>query len=123
MKVTHFRDLRVYQAAILLQQSIFELSKRFPREERFSLTDQVRRSSRSIGANLAEAWRKRTYPAHFASKLSDSDAEACETWHWIHTARLRDYLSEEEARALSEEIDAIGGMIGKMIQETDHWCA
>ena len=94
MKVLHFRDLMVYQASIELQQQIFQLSKHFPAEEKYSLTDQVRRSSRSIGANIAEAWRKRTYPAHFTSKLTDSDAEAAETWHWIHTAHLCGYLDE-----------------------------
>lgn len=123
MKVNHFRELRVYQLAIRLQQEVFALSKTFPAEERYSLTDQIRRSSRLIGANLAEAWRKRPYPAHFKSKLTDSDAEAGETWHWIHTAHLCEYFDEDTRNRLWGDVDAIGGMLGKMIQDADHWCA
>jgi len=74
-RIRSFRDLRVYQVSFALQQEIFEKSKAFPKEELFSLTDQIRRSSRSIGANQAEAWHKRRYVAHFVSKLSDSDGE------------------------------------------------
>jgi len=73
-KISSFRDLKVYQAAISLQNEIFKITKGFPKEERYSLTDQIRRSSRSIGANLAEAWHKRRYQPHFVSKLTDSDA-------------------------------------------------
>lgn len=87
MKVQTFSELEVYQLAFELQQSIFERSKKFPKEETYSLTDQIRRSSRSVGANIAEAWRKRLYPAHFASKLSDADGENAETQHWLDTAR------------------------------------
>jgi len=85
-RIRSFRDLRVYQEAFRLQQEVFEVSKGFPKEELYSLTDQIRRSSRSIGANLAEAWQKRRYPAHFLSKLSDSDGEQAETQHWLETA-------------------------------------
>src|SRR5579864_6466642 len=74
-KISSFKDLRVYQAAFQLQQAIFETTRAFPSEERYALTDQIRRSARSIGANLAEAWQKRQYPAHFVSKLSDADGE------------------------------------------------
>src|SRR2546422_10406119 len=77
-----FRDLEVYQEAFRLQQEIFTMSKRLPFEERFSLTDQIRRSSRAIGANIAEAWAKRRYPAHFLSRLTDADGELQETTHW-----------------------------------------
>ena len=79
--IASFRDLRVYQLAMELQQQIFELTRAFPKEETYSLTDQIRRSSRSVGANLAEAWHKRRYPAHFVSKLTDADAEQAETQH------------------------------------------
>jgi four helix bundle protein len=72
-RIESFRDLKVYQATFKLQQEIFEISKGFPKEELYSLTDQIRRSSRSIGANVAEAWHKRRYQAHFVSKLTDSD--------------------------------------------------
>ncbi len=91
MIVRRFEDLEVYQLALGLQREIFEISKGFPKEERYSLTDQIRRSSRSVGANIAEAWHKRRYPAHFASKLTDSDAEAGETRHWVQTALDSDY--------------------------------
>jgi four helix bundle protein len=76
-----FRDLDVYKAAFKLQQLVFQASRKWPAEERYSLTDQIRRSSRSIGANLAEAWSKRRYPAHFLSKLTDADGEFQETLH------------------------------------------
>ena len=72
-RISSFRDLRVYQLAFELQQELFEVSKAFPPEERYALTDQIRRASRSIGANLAEAWQKRRYVAHFVSKLTDAD--------------------------------------------------
>ena len=123
MKVHHYRDLNVYQLAVELQQRIFELTRNFPVEERYSLTDQVRRSSRAVGANIAEAWRKRSYPAHFVSKLSDSDAENSETEHWIFTAFLCGYLDQSVRVELDQKSEAIGRMIGSMIREADHWCA
>ena len=92
-RIESFGDLRVYQAAFKLQQEIFKVSKAFPKEEMFSLTDQIRRSSRAIGANLAEAWQKRRYEAHFVSKLSDSDAEQAETQHWLDTASTNPHPS------------------------------
>lgn len=85
-KVNSVRELEVYQAAFGLQQAIFAISKKFPREETYSLTDQIRRASRSIGANMSKAWAKRRYPAHFLSKLTDSDGELQETHHWLETA-------------------------------------
>jgi four helix bundle protein len=88
-KISSFRDLNVYQKAFKLQKDIFELTKEFPAEERYSLTDQIRRSSRSIGANIAEAWQKRLYPAHFVSKLTDADGEQAETQHWLDTCTKR----------------------------------
>jgi four helix bundle protein len=84
--IASFRDLRVYKSAKELQQAIFHISKTWPSDEKFSLTDQVRRSSRSIGANIAESWAKRNYPSHFVSKLTDADGELQETAHWISTA-------------------------------------
>ena len=76
----------MYKAAFKIQQQIFDLTKAFPREEMYSLTDQIRRASRSVGANISESWAKRRYPAHFVSKLSDADGEIEETVHWIETA-------------------------------------
>jgi four helix bundle protein len=82
-----YTDLKVYQLAIEAAMQIYELSKKWPLEEKYSLTDQIRRSSRSVCANLAEAWRKRRYAAHFVSKLSDADTEAAETAVWLNFAR------------------------------------
>lgn len=92
MRIQSFEELEVYQFAFELQQEIFELSRRFPKYESYSLTDQIRRSSRSIDANIAEAWRKRVYPAHFASKLTDADGENAETQHWLRTASACQYI-------------------------------
>src|SRR5438552_3876659 len=91
-----FQDLEVYQEAFRFQQEIFKVSKAWPMEERFALIDQIRRSSRSIGANLAEAWAKRRYPAHFLSKLTDSDGELQETFHWLSSAAACGYLTNRE---------------------------
>lgn len=115
MKALHVQDLEAYQASVRLQQEIFALSKAWPKAETYSLTDQVRRSSRSIGANLAEAWAKRRYPAHFLSKLTDADGELSETRHWIETARLCDYLTPSEAEALTNAASVLGKMLGSMI--------
>ena len=91
-KIESFHDLVVYQKAFKLQQAIFTTTKTFPKEELYSLTDQIRRSSRSIGANLSEAWQKRRYIAHFVSKLTDSDGEQAEMQHWIDTALACEYI-------------------------------
>ena len=95
-RILSFRDLRVYKLAFELQQEIFRITKRFPAEERYALTDQVRRSSRSIGANIAEAWQKRRYVAHFVSKLTDADGEQAETQHSLYTSVACDYVSDKE---------------------------
>ena len=91
--VKHFKELRVYRQGFAAASRIYELSKRCPKEERYSLTDQVRRSSRSVCANIAKAWRKRRYPAHFVSKLSDSDSEAAETQAWLDLALDCGYIT------------------------------
>ena len=114
-------DLEVYQAAFDHQQQIFKLSRKWPIEERFSLTDQIRRSSRSVGASLAEAWAKRRYVAHFTSKLTDADGELSETRHWLRTAKACDYLTEAEQQELSEESKTIGRRIGNMIRNAEKW--
>lgn len=121
-RIESYRDLKVYQAAFALQQEIFDCSKQFPPEERFSLVDQIRRSSRSIGANLAEAWQKRAYPPHFVSKLSDADGELAETQHWIETAQSCSYLSEVDAGELLAQAQTIGRMLGRMMAAPDQWC-
>jgi four helix bundle protein len=110
-----FDELEVYQNAFQLQQAIFSASKRWPRTEDYSLTDQIRRSSRSVGANLAEAWAKRRYPAHFLSKLTDSDGELQETRHWLSTASACEYLDSAACNALTEKLEQVGRLLGSMI--------
>jgi len=114
-QIRSFRDLRVYQEAFDLQQEIFKISKKWPGEEKYALTDQVRRSSRSIGANIAESWAKRPYPAHFVSKLTDADGELQETSHWLSTALACEYLSESQQSALQIRLEEIGRGLGKMM--------
>jgi len=121
-KIESFRDLNVYRLAVELQQEIFELTKRFFKEELYSLTNQIGGSSRSIGANIAEAWQKRLYAAHFVSKLSDADAEQAETQHWLDTSVKCEYMSPKEQRALLEKCRKIGRMLGKMMAEPEKWC-
>jgi four helix bundle protein len=121
-KVESFRELEVYQAAFRVQQSIFVCSKRWPKVEDYSLTDQIRRSSRSIGANLAESWAKRRYPAHFLSKLTDADGELQETFHWLDTARACDYFTFEAHKSLTEELVVVGRQLGSMINCHESFC-
>ena len=118
-----FRDLLVYKKARAVAKKIFELSKKFPKEELYSLTDQVRRSSRSIGAQIAEAWAKRRYERHFASKLSDADGEQLETQHWIETAEDCGYLSSSQAIEINDELSEIGRMLNSMMSKADQFCS
>lgn len=119
-KIIHsYRDLKIYQSSFAFQQEIFRHSKKWPPEEKYALKDQIRRSSRSIGANITEAWAKRRYPMHFISKLTDADGELQETQHWIETARACDYLSREAVGSLLGQADEIGGMLGAMIAKAD----
>jgi len=119
-KISSFKDLRVYKLAFEVQQEIFETSKRFPVEERYALTDQIRRASRSIGAS--EAWRKRRYVAHFVSKLTDADGEKTETQHWLDTATACNYFSEREQDALLAKCSRIGQMLGTMMAKPEKFC-
>jgi four helix bundle protein len=121
-QILSFKDLRVYKLAFDLQQEIFGISKRFPAEERYALTDQVRRASRSIGANLAEAWQKRRYIAHFVSKLTDADGEQAETQHRLNTAAACDYVPEKAHRVLLEKSSRIGQMLGTMMAKPEKFC-
>jgi len=100
---------------------IFEVSKKFPKEETYSLTDQIRRSSRSVCANLAEAWRKRRYEAAFVSKLSDAESEAAETQVWLTFAVKCQYLDRDAAAALYQTYDAILGKLVNMISHPENW--
>jgi len=121
MKIPSFEELDVYQLAFELQQEIFESSKSFPKDETYSLTDQVRRSSRSVGANIAEAWRKRQYPAHFVSKLTDSDGENAETQHWLRTVQASGYLTTTRVEELITKSRLIGSKLGRMMANADQW--
>ena len=120
-RAERFQDLNAYKVAFELQQEIYKVTKRFPKEERYSLTDQIRRSSRSIGANISEAWKKRRYAAHFISKLSDADGELAETEHWIGTSLACGYISKEEQTTLLSQTQKIGMMLGKMISTASQW--
>ncbi len=122
MYVENFKDLEVYKLARELSYKIFVLSKQFPKEELYSLTDQIRRSSRSVGANIAEAWGKRRYEAHFISKLTDSDAEQLETQHWVDNALECEYISKDEAKNLIENYLAVGRMLNSMINKSGTFC-
>ena len=118
-KVRSFEHLRIYSAACELQQRSFSATKSFPAEEKYSLTDQVRRSSRSIGANVAEACAKRRYEAHFTSKRTDVDGEVGETRHWINTAAACDYLAQDEKADLLAQLDGIASMLGAMMRKSE----
>lgn len=101
---------------------IYELTKTFPREEMYSLTDQVRRCSRSVGAQIAEAWAKRRYEKHFISKLTDADGEQQETQHWIETALDCDYLRKTQGKNLLQRYASIGKMLNSMIDKASQFC-
>jgi four helix bundle protein len=117
---TH-RDMDMYKIAFELAMQIFQESKAFPKEERYSLTDQVRRSSRSVCSNLVEAWRKKRYEASFISKLSDAEAEAAETQVWLEFAVRCGYLKGEVEQKLSISYDNILGKIVSMINNPKPW--
>ena len=117
---TH-RELDVYKMGFDSSMRIFELTKKFPVEERYSLTDQIRRSSRSVCANITEAWRKRRYEGSFLLKLSDAEAEAAETQTWLEFAVKYSYLRAETARELYQEYDQILGKLVNMINKPGPW--
>ncbi|MHB9131275.1 MAG: four helix bundle protein [Armatimonadota bacterium] len=118
-----YRDLTVYKKARTVSKSIFRITKSFPKEEMYSLTDQVRRSSRAVGALIAEAWGKRRYERHFISKLTDADAEQLETQHWIDTAFDCDYLTEETVSTLNDALSEVGRMLNAMMEKADRFCS
>ncbi len=117
---SHF-ELDVFQIAYKTSLEIFFLSKKFPKEETYSLTDQIRRSSRSVCANTAEAFRKRIYPRSFVSKLSDAEAEAAETQVWLTFAKDCDYLSSEKAIEIINEYENVIGKLVSMQNQSDKW--
>lgn len=119
--IQQLSDLDVYRLGMDAAMRIFEASKRFLQEERYSLTDQIRRSSRSVCANTAEAWRKRRYANHFVSKLSDAEAEAAETQVWLEFAVKCGYLDREFAAELNTMYDHILGKLVNMLTRPEQW--
>ncbi len=111
------RDLKVFQMAYTLALQIFRDSRTFPEDERYSLTSQIRRCSRSVAANIAEGYRKRQYPHMFVSKLADSDAEATETQVWLDFARDCGYLSQEQHKRLTGGYEEVGKMLNSMMAD------
>lgn len=121
MKIRSHVELDVYKLAFDSAMEIFECSKKFPVEERYSLTDQIRRSSRSVCANIAESFRKRKYPKSFVSKLSDSEGEAAETQVWLQFALKCDYLKKAECQNLYKNYDHIIGKLVNMSLHPEKW--
>lgn len=109
-----FKDLKVYQLAYKLSMEVFEMSKKFPKEETYSLTDQIRRSSRSVSVNIGEGYRKRVYPKHFSSKMTDADAECTETMIWLDYACDCKYISSDIRNNLYVRYEEVGRMLGGM---------
>jgi four helix bundle protein len=118
-----FRDLLVYKQAFIVSRKIFDLSKGFPEEEKYALTSQIRRASRSIGANITEAWAKRRYERHFVSKLTDADGEQMETQHWTRVAFSCGYLDESTARFLVGDLEQIGRLPQGMMDKAESFCS
>jgi four helix bundle protein len=121
-KINSVRDLEVYKIAFKTAMTIYNISKQFPPEERFSLTDQVRRSSRSVCSNLSEGWRKRRYMAVFINKLSDAAQEAAETQTWLEFALNCSYISNELYQELDEQYEHIFAMLSTMEKKADAFC-
>lgn len=121
-RIHSHRDLIVYQKSFAAGRRIFDLSKQFPKEEMYSLTDQIRRAARSVSANIAEAWRRRRYENHFCSTLNIAEAEAAETQVWLDYAAAHGYLDSQTAQQANEFYDEILRMIVAMINDAEKWC-
>lgn len=121
-EIKHFRDLEVYQKAFEMAMKIFEITRVFPVEERYSLVDQIRRSSRAVCSNLAEAWRKRKYIAVFKNKLTDAMQEASETQSWLEFCLACKYIEETSFKELDEEYEKIISMINSMERNAGKFC-
>ena len=120
--IRHYRDLDVYRKAFEVAMRIYQLTKNFPSEEKYALVDQIRRSSRSVCSNLAEAWRKRRYPAAFRNKLTDAMQEASETQCWLEFSLACCYLSNEQFEQLDAEYESILAMLNVMEKSSDKFC-
>jgi four helix bundle protein len=121
-EIRHFRDLEVYQRAFRLAMRIYDITKEFPNEEKFSLIDQIRRSSRSVCSNISEAWRKRKYIAVFKNKLTDAMQEASETQCWLEFSQACNYTSDEIFKELDNEYEEIILMLNSMERNADKFC-
>jgi four helix bundle protein len=117
-----FGELEVHKLSRELAGEIFQISKSFPKEETYSLTDQIRRSSRSVGAQIAEAWAKRKYEKHFISKLTDADGEQQETQHWLETASDCNYIDKTTLKSLLNKCESIRKMLNGMISKSKLFC-
>ncbi len=122
MNYRGYKDLKVFQLAYKLAMEIFEITKSFPKEERYSLTDQIRRSSRSVPGNIAEAWKKRIYPKMFVSKIIDAAGEAGETEVWLDIAKDAEYLSIGRHKELLEGYDEVNRMLYGMFEKPEKFC-
>ncbi|MCB1100443.1 MAG: four helix bundle protein [Verrucomicrobiae bacterium] len=120
-KIVRHTDLDVYRRAFAAAMEVFQLSRSFPPEEKYSLTDQIRRASRSVAANITEGWRKRRYPASFINKLNDAEGEAAETQTWLQFAVESHYLTADQTRALYQEYDEIIAMLVHMQNHPEQW--
>ena len=120
--IRHFRDLDVYRRAFDAAMKIFELTKKFPGDERFSMVDQIRRASRSVCSNIAEGWRKRRYISVFRNKMTDAMQEASETQCWLEFASACRYISEDEFQDLDTEYENIIGMLSSMEMKSEKFC-
>ena len=119
--IRDFRELRVFGSAMDAAMAIFVITSDFPKEEKYSLTDQIRRSSRAVCANIAEAWRKRRYRAAFIAKLSDAESEAAETQIWLEFSRRCGYLGDDKSSEMNAVYDYIMSCLVKMIQNANDW--
>ncbi len=120
--IESFRDLKVYKLALKESKKIFIVTKEFPKEERYSLTDQIRRSSRAVNALVAESWARRLYKAAFINKVNEALGEAMETQAWLDHAVTCDYIDSNKYRELNDTWQQIGGMLNRMIQRADKFC-
>jgi four helix bundle protein len=122
MNYRGYKDLRVFQLSYKLAMDIFEITKTFPKEEKFSLTDQIRRSSRSVPANIAEAWKKRSYPKMFVSKIIDAAGEAGETEVWLDVSKDSNYISIKEYKERMDGYDEVNRMLYGMAEKPEKFC-
>ena len=119
--IRSFRELKVWQKAMDLAMEVFELTKRFPPEERYALTDQMRRSARSVPSNIAEAWRKRRYPAAFVSKINDAEGEAAETQTHLEISQRCRYIDDQTFQRLDSEYEEVLAMLVAMAAHPEQW--